>query len=164
MEQTPYRRRPTRPKLKMPLIGNMLGGGNSNPNPQDGNSSTFGSKFTPWIIAIAVIVFGIDYFNKKTDKKRVFTGQEEVQEMAWNGKITNRWANVLPSDNATHYMVQLRDAKGQKQVIDLVGEKTNFGDFIVPNNTIIKKAGSLTVTVQRYFKKDTVITLKYSDN
>ena len=67
MEQTPSSSyRPVsrqRPKLKIPLIGNMLGGGNGPKRSRD-EPHPFTKNIMPILIAIAVIAFGIDYFMK----------------------------------------------------------------------------------------------------
>ncbi|MEA5405573.1 hypothetical protein VB776_21715 [Arcicella sp. DC2W] len=158
MEQLTPRRRPPRPKLKMPLIGNMLGGsGNSSSK----DSNILSGKLTPLIIAAVVIIYGIDYVRTKNDTKRVYQGVSDIQEMAWEGKVAKKWVNIIPPNNEIHYVVQLIDAKGEVQTIDLGNDKANLGDFVMPKNTLIKKEGSFDVTVKRYFKNDTTITLKY---
>lgn len=158
MEQPYPRRRPPRPKLKMPLIGNMLGGSDNSSSKDTGILS---SKLTPLIIAAVVIIYGIDYFRTKNDTRRVYQGVSDIKEMAWEGKIIKKWVDIIPPDNEIHYVFQLIDAKGEVQTIDLGNEKTGLGDFVMPKNTLIKKAGSLDVTVKRYFKNDTTIVLKY---
>ena len=158
MEQPYPRRRPPRPKLKMPLIGNMLGGSDNSSSKDTGILS---SKLTPLIIAAVVIIYGIDYFRTKNDTRRVYQGVSDIKEMAWEGKIIKKWVNIIPPDNEIHYVFQLIDAKGEVQTVDLGNEKTGLGDFVMPKNTLIKKAGSLDVTVKRYFKNDTTIVLKY---
>ncbi|MEA5425556.1 MULTISPECIES: hypothetical protein [Arcicella] len=158
MEQPYPRRRPPRPKLKMPLIGNMLGGSDNSSSKDTGILS---SKLTPLIIAAVVIIYGIDYFRTKNDTRRVYQGVSDIKEMAWEGKIIKKWVNIIPPDNEIHYVFQLIDAKGEVQTVDLGNEKTGLGDFVMPKNTLIKKAGSLDVTIKRYFKNDTTIVLKY---
>ena len=158
MEQPYPRRRPPRPKLKMPLIGNMLGGSDNSSSKDTGILS---SKLTPLIIAAVVIIYGIDYFRTKNDTRRVYQGVSDIKEMAWEGKIIKKWVNIIPPDNEIHYVFQLIDAKGEVQTIDLGNEKAGLGDFVMPKNTLIKKAGSLDVTIKRYFKNDTTIVLKY---
>lgn len=158
MEQPYPRRRQPRPKLKMPLIGNMLGGSDNSSSKDTGILS---SKLTPLIIAAVVIIYGIDYFRTKNDTRRVYQGVSDIKEMAWEGKIIKKWVNIIPPDNEIHYVFQLIDAKGEVQTVDLGNEKTGLGDFVMPKNTLIKKAGSLDVTIKRYFKNDTTIVLKY---
>jgi len=164
MEQTPehYRRvHKPRAKLKMPLIGNMLGGsGGQKPSSNRGDSTIY-NKITPFIIAIAVIAFGIDYFRTKNDTKRTYRGAEEVKEMAFDGKIMRKWYNVIPPNGEIEYVVEVFNDKKEKRIISFKDEKSNFGDFILPKNTIVKKEGSFDVTVKRYFKSDTILRLKY---
>lgn len=158
MEQSTPRRRPPRPKLKMPLIGNMLGGSG---NTSSKDSSILSSKLTPLIFVAVIIIYGIDYVRTKNDTHRVYQGVADIKEMAWEGKVAKKWVNIIPPDNEIHYVFQLIDAKGEVQTVDLGNEKTGLGDFVMPKNTLIKKAGSLDVTVKRYFKNDTTIVLKY---
>ena len=165
MEQTPeqhYRRvHKPRAKLKMPLIGNMLGGNSSQKPPNSRGDNPAYNKITPFIIAIAVIAFGIDYFRTKNDTRRTYKGAEEVQAMAFNGKIMRKWYNVIPPNSEIEYVVEIFNDKKEKRIISFKDEKSNFGDFILPKNTIEKKEGSLDVTVKRYFKPDTTLKLKY---
>ncbi|MEA5459061.1 hypothetical protein VB796_08435 [Arcicella sp. LKC2W] len=165
MEQTPehYRRvHKPRAKLKMPLFGNMFGGSGGNQKPASSRDDTsLYNKLTPIIIAIAVIAFGIDYFRTKNDTKRTYRGAEEIQAMQFNGKIMRKWYNVIPPNSEIEYVVELFNDKNEKRIISFKDEKTNFGDLILPKNTIIKKEGSLDVTLKRYHKADTVLTLKY---
>ena len=149
-----------RPKLKMPLFGNMLGGGGGGPRPSNREENKWTGKLTPIIVAIALIAIGIDFFNTKNDNKRTFRGENDVKSMNWNGQIVKKWYNVLPAKNEVEYVVEIMNKKGEKRVISLKDEKTNFGDFVLPYNFIIKKEGSLEVTVKRYIKKDTLISLK----
>jgi hypothetical protein len=158
MEQSPYNRRPPRPKLKMPLIGNMLGGASSS---SSNGSNIFSGRLIPMIFGVVVILYAIDYFRTKNDTHRVYQGVSEIEEMIWEGKVAKKWANIIPPDNEVHYVVQLIDSKGEVQTIDLGNEKTGFGDLIMPKNTLVKKEGSFNVTLKRYFKNDTTITLKY---
>ncbi len=163
MEQQPssqYRpvHRP-RPKLKMPLFGNMFSGGGG-PKPSTREENKWAGKLTPIIVAIALIAIGIDFFNTKNDTKRTFTGAEDVKSMVWDGQIAKKWYNVLPAKNEVEYVVEIIDKKGEKRVISFKDEKSNFGDLVVPYNFIVKKEGSLDVTVRRYVKRDTVVTLK----
>jgi hypothetical protein len=162
MEQTPpqYRRvHKPRPKLKMPLFGNMFGGSGQKPPTRE--DSKLGSKLTPIIVAIAVIAFGIDYFRTKTDTKRTYRGIAEVQAMAFDGKIMRKWYNVIPPNGEIEYVVEIFNDKKEKRIISFKDEKSGFGDFILPKNTIIKKEGSLDVTLKRYFRADTTLRLKY---
>ncbi|MBB6003358.1 hypothetical protein [Arcicella rosea] len=158
MEQSTPRKRAPRPKLKMPLIGNMLGGSG---NASSKDPSFFSGKLTPMIIAAVVIIYGIDYFRTKNDTHRVYQGVSDIKEMVWEGKVAKKWANIIPPNSEIHYVFQLIDAKGEVQTVDLGNDKAGLGDFVMPKNTLIKKAGSLDVTVKRYFKNDTTITLKY---
>lgn len=163
MEQTPqsYRRvHKPRPKMKMPLFGNMFGGGGSN-KPSSREDSSLTNKLTPIIVAIAVIAFGIDYFRTKNDTKRTYRGADEVKAMAFDGKILRKWYNILPEKDKIEYVVEIVNDENEKRVISFLNEQSNFGDFVLPKNTIVKKEGSLDVTVKRYFKADTVLRLKY---
>lgn len=163
MEQQPSSYRPVhrpRPKLKMPLFGNMFGGGGGGKKPSNYEENKWGSKLTPIIVVIALIAIGIDFFNTKNDTSRTFTGADDVKSMAFKGQIAKKWYNVLPAKNEVEYVVEIIGEKGEKRVISFKDEKTNFGDFVVPYNFIEKKEGSLDVTVKRYVKKDTVLTLK----
>ena len=164
MEQQPsshYRpvHRP-RPKLKMPLIGNMLGGSGGGQKPPYGEENKWTGKLTPIIVAVALIAIGIDFFNSKNDTKRTFGGADDIKSMVWDGQIVKKWANVLSAKNEVEYVVEIMNKKGEKRVISFKDEKTNFGDFVVPYNFIVKKEGSLDVTVKRYVKNDTIVTLK----
>lgn len=158
MEQSPYRRRPARQKLKMPLIGSLLGG-DSNSTAKEPN--ILSGKLTPIIIGAFVLIYGLDYWRNKNDTHRVFQGVDEIQEMAWEGKILKKWANIIPPNSEIHYVLQVKEPKGEVKTIDLGNEKTGFGDLVMPKNTVIKKAGSFEITLKRYFKNDTTITLKY---
>ncbi len=149
-----------RPKLKMPLFGNMFGGSGGGQKPPYQEESKWTGKLTPIIVAIALIAIGIDFFNTKTDTKRTFSGADEVKSMVWDGQIVKKWYNVLPAKNEVEYVVQIMNKKGETRVISFKDEKTNFGDLVVPYNFIVKKEGSLDVTVKRYIQKDTVVTLK----
>lgn len=161
MEPSSYRpvHRP-RPKLKMPLFGNMFGGSGGGPRPSNREENKWTGKLTPIIVAIALIAIGIDFFNTKNDTKRTFSGADEVKSMVWDGQIVKKWYNVLPAKNEVEYVVAIMNKKGEKRIISFKDEKTNFGDFVVPYNFIVKKEGSLDVTVKRYIKKDTVVTLR----
>ena len=164
MEQQPSSYRPVhrpRPKLKMPLFGNMFGGGGSGgPRPSNREDNKWTSKLTPIIVAIVLTVIGIDFFNSKNDTKRTFQGADDVKSMVWDGQIVKKWYNVLPAKNEVEYVVEVINRKGEKRIISFKDEKTNFGDFVVPYNFILKKDGSLDVTVKRYVRKDTIVTLK----
>jgi hypothetical protein len=149
-----------RAKLKMPLFGNMFGGGGQKPARSRDDNSIY-NKLTPIIIAIAVIAFGIDYFRTKNDTKRTYRGADEIQAMEFNGKIMRKWYNVIPPNGEIEYVVEIFNDKNEKRIVSFKDEKSNFGDFVLPKNTIIKKEGSLAITVKRYFKADTVLTLKY---
>lgn len=144
----------------MPLFGNMLGGSGGGLRPSNREENKWTGKLTPIIVAVAIIAIGIDFFNSKNDTRRTFRGIDEVKSMAWNGQIAKKWYNVLPAKNEVEYVVEIMDKKGEKRIISFKDEKTNFGDFVVPYNFIVKKEGSLDVTVKRYVKKDTIVTLK----
>ena len=163
MEQTPSSYRPVsrnRPKLKIPLIGNMLGGnGGSKPSNEEPHPLT--KNIIPVIIFIAVIAFGIDYFMKSNAPKTSFRGQNEVKEAAFKGKILRKWYNVIPPENNVEYVVEIQTNDSQKRIVSFLNEKSNIGDFILPYNTISKKVNSFDITVKRYTKADTVLTLKY---
>lgn len=149
-----------RPKLKMPLFGNMFGSTGGGQKPPYREENKWVGKLTPIIVAIALIAIGIDFFNNKNDTKRTFRGADDVKSMVWDGQIAKKWYNVLPAKNEVEYVVEIINRKGEKRVISFKDEKTNFGDFVVPYNFIVKKEGSLNVIVKRYVKKDTVVTLK----
>lgn len=149
-----------RPRLKMPLFGNMLGGSGGGQKPPYQEENKWASKLMPIIVAIALIAIGIDFFNSKNNTKRTFRGADEVKLMAWNGQIIKKWYNVLPAKNGVEYVVEIISKKGEKRVISFKDEKTNFGDFVVPYNFMVKKEGSFDVTVKRYVKTDTIVTLK----
>lgn len=163
MEQTPSSYRPVsrpRPKLKIPLIGNMLGG-SSSPKPSNEEPHPLTKNIVPVIIFIAVIAFGIDYFMKSNAPKTSFRGQNEVKEAAFKGKILRKWYNVIPPENNVEYVVEIQTEKDEKRIVSFLNEKSNIGDFVLPYNTISKKANSLDITVKRYTKADTILTLKY---
>jgi hypothetical protein len=163
MEQTPSSYRPVsrpRPQLKIPIIGNMLGGGN-NPKRSRDEPHPLTKTIVPIIIAIAVIAFGIDYFMKSNAPKTSFRGQNELKEAAFNGKILRKWYNIIPPENNVEYVVEIMNDKKERKVVSFLNEKSSIGDFVLPYNTISKKANSLDITVKRYFKADTVLTLKY---
>ncbi|MFC0186114.1 hypothetical protein SAMN04515674_12346 [Pseudarcicella hirudinis] len=159
MEQQPYNRRPPRPKLKMPLFGNMMGGGENN---APRRSERLGSsKWTPWIFLMALVVLGIDLYRDKTSARRTFTGATDILGMEWNGKVVKKYANVVTPEKI-HYLIELKNSKGEKQKLDLMGETTNLWDYVSPNNTIVKSSGSLSVTVKSYSKKDTVLVMSFA--
>jgi hypothetical protein len=163
MEQTPSSYRPVsrnRPKLKIPLIGNMLGGG-GNPKPSNEEPHPLTKNIVPIIIVLAIIAFGIDYFRKSNAPKTSFRGQTELKEATFNGKILRKWYNVIPPENNVEYVVEIQMDKNQKRIVSFLNDKSNIGDFILPYNTISKQANSLDITVKRYNKADTVMTLKY---
>lgn len=163
MEQTPSSYRPVsrnRPKLKIPLIGNMLGGnGGSKHSNEEPHPLT--KNIIPAIIFIAVIAFGIDYFTKSNAPKTSFRGQKELKEATFNGKILKKWYNVIPPENNVEYVVEIQTNDNQKRIVSFLNEKSNIGDFILPYNTISKKVNSFDITIERYTKADTVLTLKY---
>ncbi len=164
MEQTPSSYRPVsrpRPKLKIPLIGNMLGGGGKSPKPSNEEPHPLTKNIMPIIIFVTVIAFGVDYFMKSNAPKTSFRGQSELQGVAFNGKILRKWYNVIPPENNVEYVIEIQTGKGEKRVISFLDEKSNIGDFILPYNTIAKQGGSFDITVKRYNKVDTVLTLKY---
>jgi hypothetical protein len=164
MEQTPSSYRPVsrqRPKLKMPLIGNMLGGGGGGPKRSKEEPHPLTKTIVPVIIAIAVIAFGIDYFTKRNAPKTSFRGENEVKAATFSGKILRKWYNVIPPKNEVEYVVEIQIANNQKRIISFLNEKSNIGDFVLPYNSIAKKENSLDITVKRYFKADTVLTLRY---
>ena len=163
MEQQPSSYKPVhrpRAKLKMPLFGNMLGGSGGGPRPSNREENKWTSKLTPIIVAIVLIVIGIDFFNSKNDTKRTFRGADDVKSMVWDGQIVKKWYNVLPEKNEVEYVVRIMNKKGEIRDISFKGEKTDFGDFVLPYNFMVKKEGSLDVTVKRYVKKDSVVTVK----
>jgi hypothetical protein len=164
MEQNPSSYRPVsrqRPKLKMPLFGNMFGGGGGSPRPSNEEPHPLTKNITPIIITIAIIAFGVDYFMKSSAPKTSFRGSEEIQAAAFNGKILRKWYNVIPPSNDVEYVVEIVNEKNEKRIVSFLNEKSNIGDFILPNYTISKKGNSLDITVKRYFKADTVLMLKY---
>jgi hypothetical protein len=164
MEQTPSSYRPVsrpRPKMKMPLFGNMFGGGGNSPKPSNEEPHPLTKTIVPVIVAIAVVAFGIDYFTKSNAPKTSFRGQNELKEATFSGKILRKWYNVIPPENNVEYVVEIQMDKNQKRIVSFLNEKSNIGDFVVPYNTISKKANSLDITVKRYFKTDTVLTLRY---
>lgn len=164
MEQTPSSYRPVsrpRPKLKMPLIGNMLGGGSGGPKRSREEPHPLTKTIVPVIVAIAVIAFGIDFFTKRNAPKTSFRGENEVKVAAFSGKILRKWYNVIPPKNDVEYVVEIQTANNQKKIISFLNEKSTIGDFILPYNSISKKENSLDITIKRYFKADTILTLKY---
>lgn len=164
MEQTPSSYRPVsrpRPKMKMPLFGSMFGGGNSTPKPSNEEPHPLTKTIIPIIVAIAVIAFGIDYFTKSNAPKTSFRGQYEVKEAAFDGKILRKWYNVIPPENNVEYVVEIQTNKNQKRIVSFLNEKSTIGDFVLPYNFISKKENSLDITIKRYFKSDTILTLKY---
>jgi hypothetical protein len=165
MEQNPSSYRPVsrpRPKLKMPLFGNMFGGSGNSPRSSNEEPHPLTKKITPIIIVIAIVAFGIDYFMKSSAPKTSFRGNEEIRTATFKGKVLRKWYNVITSnDNDVEYVVEILTDKNEKKIVSFLNEKSNFGDFIVPNNSISKKENSFDVTVKRYFKPDTLITLKY---
>jgi hypothetical protein len=164
MEQNPSSYRPVsrpRQRLKMPLFGNMFGGGGGSPKPSNEEPHPLTKNITPIIITIAIIAFGVDYFMKSSAPKTSFRGSEEIQAAAFNGKILRKWYNVIPPTNDVEYVVEIVNDKNEKRIVSFLNEKSNIGDFILPNNTISKKEKSLDITVKRYFKADTIVTLKY---
>jgi hypothetical protein len=164
MEQTPSSYRPVsrpRQKLKMPLFGNMFGGSGGGPRPSNEEPHPLTKKITPIIIAIAVIAFGVDYFMKSNAPKTSFRGAEEMKMAAFNGKILRKWYNVIPPSNDVEYVVEILTPKNEKRVVSFLNDKSNIGDFVLPNNTIEKKEGSLNLTIKRYFKADTLLMMKY---
>lgn len=163
MEQTPSSYRPVsrpRPKLKIPLIGNMLGG-SGGPKPSNEDPHPLTKNIIPVIIFIAIIAYGIDYFKKSNAPKTSFRGQTELKEAAFNGKILRKWYNVIPPENNVEYVVEIQTGKNEKRIISFLNEKSSIGDFVLPYNTISKKENSFDITVKRYSKADTVLTLKY---
>ena len=163
MEQTPSSYRPVsrpRPKLKIPLIGNMLGGGN-NPKRSSEEPHPLTKTIVPVIIAIAVIAFGIDYFTKSNAPKTSFKGESDLKDAAFTGKVLRKWYNVIPPKNDVEYVVEIMNDKKEKKVVSFLNEKSNIGDFVLPYNSISKKENSMNITVKRYFKADTVLILKY---
>ena len=163
MEQTPSSYRPVsrpRPKLKIPLIGNMLGG-SGGPKPSNEEPHPLTKNIIPIIIVLAMIAFGIDYFKKSNAPKTSFRGQNELKEAAFEGKILRKWYNVIPPENNVEYVVEIQTSKNEKRIVSFLNEKSNIGDFVVPYNTISKKENSLDITVKRYTKADTVLTLRY---
>lgn len=164
MEQTPSSYRPVsrpRPKLKVPLIGNMLGGSGKGPKPSNEEPHPLTKSITPIIVIITVIAFGVDYFVKNNAPKTSFRGQSELQEAAFSGKILKKWYNVIPPENNVEYVVEIQTGKDEKRVVSFLNEKSNIGDFVLPYNSISKKKNSLDLTIKRYNKADTVMTLKY---
>lgn len=164
MEQTPSSYRPVsrpRPKLKIPLIGNMLGGSGGGSKPSNEEPHPLTKNIVPVIIFIALIAFGIDYFTKSNAPKTSFRGQDEVKQANFNGKILRKWYNVIPPENNVEYVVEIQTGKNEKRIVSFLNEKSNIGDFVLPHNTISKKENSLNITVKRYTKADTVLTLRY---
>jgi hypothetical protein len=164
MEQTPSSYRPVsrpRQKLKIPLLGNMLGGENGNPKRSKEEPNPLTKTIVPIILSIALIAFGIDYFTKKSDPKTSFSGESELKAAAFNGKILRKWYNVIPPENNVEYIVEIQTTNNQKKIISFLNEKSTIGDFVLPYNFIVKNENSLDIKVKRYFKADTVLTLRY---
>lgn len=139
----------------------MFGGGGGGPRPSNEEPHPLTKKITPIIIGIAVIAFGIDYFMKSNAPKTSFRGVDEMKMAAFSGKILRKWYNVIPPSNDVEYVVEILTPKNEKRVVSFLNEKSNIGDFVLPNNSIEKKEGSLDLTIKRYFKADTVLTMKY---
>ena len=136
-------------------------GGSGGPKPSNEEPHPLTKNIIPIIIVLAMIAFGIDYFKKSNAPKTSFRGQNELKEAAFEGKILRKWYNVIPPENNVEYVVEIQTSKNEKRIVSFLNEKSNIGDFVVPYNTISKKENSLDITVKRYTKADTVLTLRY---
>jgi hypothetical protein len=59
------------------------------------------------IFLVVLVVYGIDYLTSSSKNKTV-TGAGDIKQMAWNGKITKKWANVIDSARI-HYLLEITE-------------------------------------------------------
>jgi hypothetical protein len=154
-------------QLKFPLFG---GGGSSERKPRrrddddDGSSIDWGNDLIPKLIPLVVIAFIAyaiwDTFSNIGGPRRNIVDQPgAIQELAWDrAKVTKKYAEI--TTNRTRYLLELRGADGQKQLLDLRQEKSNAWDQIDVRNFLTKPAGSLQIKVNGY-ARDTTLTMKF---
>lgn len=168
-EPNPHYRGVHRPhqKMKFPLLGGGSSSEGRKPRveaSEERSSSNWGndlySKLIP-LVVLAVIAYAVyDAFSSIGGPSRNIVEQPEaIQELAWsNAKVTKKWAEVRP--NRTRMLLELRGADGQKQLLDLNGEKSKFWDRVDVRNHLTKPAGSLDVKVDTY-ERDTTLTMQF---
>lgn len=152
------RSRPPRKKLKMPYIGDIFSGGSSSSGRPE---SVLTGKFTPLIVLVALLGFGWNYYKNRNKTDGAEGGENTIKEAIWEGKVSKKYTKVYSPENI-HYIIEVKNPKGERRLYDLVGESTNFWDWVLPNYRISKKENSFEVTVKPIAKKDTVLVLQYS--
>lgn len=164
MEQSPIHRRPARKKLKMPLFGNMMGG-NSKASTNQDISSTLNHRLTPIIVTGVFLMVAGDYIYKRFfDDNRIIDDPQDIKAMVWDGKITKKWHNQLRKDKIQYFIKitkPLTDSTSQSVVVNLITEKSELWDKLMPNNSVLKPANSLKVSVKKYFHSDTTLVMKF---
>jgi len=164
MEQNPIHRRPPRQKLKMPLFGNMMSG-NNKPSTNQGTTETLNHRLTPIIVAGVFLMVAGDYIYKRFfDDNRIIDDPQDIKAMVWDGKITKKWHNQLRKDKIQYFIKitkPLTDSTNQSVVINLIEEKSELWDKLMPNNSVSKPANSLDIKVKRYFHADTTLVMKF---
>jgi hypothetical protein len=152
-------RRAPRKKLKMPLFGGMGGGASADSSAN--RDDFFGKNFGSILIAMTGMAFAAQIFLPNIWSEKVYNDADEITEMAWNGSIRKKYADAK-NKSEIHYYLVIKEAKGQKKVVDLVEADPVFFDQVAVPQRVIKSANSLDVRVTRFSKPDTTLKIKFN--
>lgn len=158
-------------KMKFPLFGGGSGGDSpatrrarrraEEPSDEGGAwGNDLFAKLLP-LVLVAFIAYAVyDTFSGMGGARRnIVSDPGDIREQAWaNAKVTKKWAEI--TTNRTRLLLELRGANGQKQLLDLNGEKSKFWDRVDVRNRLTKPAGSLDVKVVTY-ERDTAMVMKF---
>ncbi len=158
MEQNPNRK-PARPRLKVPGLGNLGGLGGSGFGGQASADPNALNKLLTRLTPLLVIGFGAWMFFNSAKSFTVSSGiydPDDIKETAWeNLKVTKKY----PSDSK-HLMIELK-GKNLKQTYDLTQDKANIWENIMPYDYLTKAPNSLEVKIKNYSGKDTTLVMKF---
>lgn len=149
--QTPPRRAP-RKKLKMPLFGNMFGGG--------GQSATGTKNFGSMLFLIGSIALLLQIYLPQLWAEKLYDDPAEIRDMELNGVIRKKFYDAS-NKQEVHSLLVLVEKGGVKKKLDLYLADSTFFDQIAVPQRLKKRSGSLDVTIVRYAKPDTTIQLAF---
>ncbi|MCY7351444.1 MAG: hypothetical protein LH606_12385, partial [Cytophagaceae bacterium] len=147
----------------------FLGGGGAARPPrgerknEDRGESIWGNDLIAKLMPLAIIGFiGYaiwDTFGSMGNQRHIIEQPADIQAMNWdNAKVVKKYAEV--TNKRTRLLMELREANGQKELLDFNQETAAFWDKIDVRNRLIKPAGSFDVQVDTY-TRDTTLTLRF---
>jgi hypothetical protein len=162
MEQQRTPRRP-RPRLKVPILGDLGGFGGSSAPSQNGE---WGSKLSSRITPLLVLFFAVGMFFYSRNSSfgtSAVSSPSEIQEEAWeNFKVVKKFP-----EGGKRLLIELKgkynpDTKQYKRLTyDLSKDKNNTWDWITPYDYVTKKEGSFEIKLKSYSGKDTTLVMKF---